>query len=320
MWQALWPNRAVDAVPIGHVTNGVHLPTWMAPPMQDLLDRYLCAGWRLRVTDPATWADVDAIPDEELWSVRDQLRAELVAYVRRQSVWDRLSREELTAYAESAAWHWHSDTLTVGFARRIATYKRLYLISLEPERGLRLLDGAFPIQLVIAGKAHPRDEEAKRSVQRIFALNDLENVGSRVVFLEDHDLSMAARLVQGCDLWINLPRAPQEASGTSGMKSMFNGGLQLSVLDGWWAEAYDGVNGWAIPAVAGPDPAAEDERDAACLLDLLESEVLPLFYARDQAGVPRGWVRRMKASLRSLGPRFTATRMLDDYVARAVLP
>jgi starch phosphorylase len=314
MWQSLWPGRRVEEVPIGHVTNGVHLPTWMAPTMQALFDRYLPPYWRERVTDSAIWDAVDLIPDDELWETRRRLRAELVAYVRDRSTWDRLEREESTGYAEAAAGSWNTDSLTIGFARRIATYKRLYLLSIDADRGVQLLNGERHLQLVIAGKAHPRDEDAKRTVQRIFALNDRPGVGGRVVFLEEYDLGMATRLVQGCDLWINLPRPPLEASGTSGMKSALNGGLQLSVLDGWWAEAYDGCNGWAIPAEAELDASTQDQRDTERLFDLLESEIIPLYYSQGNDGLPHEWIQRIKASLRTLVPRFVASRMLEDYV------
>jgi starch phosphorylase len=193
---------------------------------------------------------------------------------------------------------------------------------MNPERGRRLLSGSRPLQLVIAGKAHPQDEEAKRTVKQLFDLDYLPGVTGRVVMLEDHDMAMAARLVQGCDLWFNLPRPPLEASGTSGMKSAINGGLQLSVLDGWWAEAFDGENGWAIDGDEDPDVGAKDARDAAALFDLLEFSVLPLYYEHGADGIPHGWVRRMKQSLRTIGPRFNATRMLSEYAARAglVLP
>ncbi|MBI2761947.1 MAG: alpha-glucan family phosphorylase [Chloroflexi bacterium] len=315
MWRPLWPDRAVEDVPVEHVTNGVHLPTWMAPAMQELLEKHLGAGWRT-ATGPGAWAAIDNIPDEDLWATRCRLRENLVRYVRGRSIWDRLGRGESVGYAESAAQSWDPNRIVVGFARRIATYKRLYLLSIDPQRSVRLISGHHPIQMVIAGKAHPQDEEAKRTVQHIFGLDDLPNVGEQVVFLEDYDMDMATRLVRGCDVWVNLPRPPMEASGTSGMKSALNGGLQLSVLDGWWAEAYDGANGWAIGGQDGLDPAAQDARDAAAFLDLLEYEVLPLFYARDGHGIPHCWVQRIKQSLKTIGPPFTATRMLGDYAAR----
>jgi starch phosphorylase len=292
----------------------------MAPEMQDLLDRYLPRNWRRQAHDPEIWSAIDEIPDEELWAVRCLLRQRLVSFVRTRSVEDRLARGEPTAYAESAAELWDDDVITMGFVRRIATYKRLYLLTSDPDRGLRILGGAQPAQIAIAGKAHPQDEEAKRTVQRIFALNRLSDAASRAVFLEDLDLAMEPYLVQGCDLWLNLPRPPNEASGTSGMKSVLNGGLQLSVLDGWWAEAYDGTNGWAVETPAGSDWAAQDAHDGEAVFHLLESEILPLFYDRPGAGeLPRGWMKKIKTSMKSHGPRFNAGRMVREYAERGWL-
>jgi starch phosphorylase len=247
--------------------------------------------------------------------VRQGLRRELVEYARDRSTADRLRRGESIEYAEAAAKTFDPEVLTVGFARRLATYKRLYLLTYDRERALRLLQGAQPIQILIAGKAHPEDEEAKRVVQQqLFPLRSAEVFGRRVCYLEDHDLSMALELVRGCDVWINLPRPPLEASGTSGMKSALNGGLHLSVLDGWWEEACDGSNGWSISGDVTTDHAAQDARDAAALYDILEREVVPLFYERGEQGVPRQWVRRIKRSLSTIGPRFCSQRMLEDYL------
>ncbi|MFN0147618.1 MAG: alpha-glucan family phosphorylase [Dehalococcoidia bacterium] len=317
MWNGVWPGRAPVDVPISHVTNGVHLPTWMAPQMQALFDRYFVRGWRDHLADPGTWTAVERIPDAELWSARETLRGEFVQFVREQSARDRLARGRDADYAEAAARSWDSGRLTIGFARRIATYKRLYLLTLDADRGARLLSGDRAVQLGIAGKAHPDDVEAKRTIARLFALDEVAGVGDHVVFLDDYDLAMAARFVRGCDLWVNLPRPPQEASGTSGMKSTLNGGLQLSVLDGWWDEAFDGANGWAIASDPALDDATMDARDADRLHDLIEQRVVPLFYDRDESGVPRGWVRVMKNALISLGPLVNAGRMLDQYIARA---
>ncbi len=315
-WHALYPDRGVDAVPIGHVTNGVHLPSWMAPAMRTLLERHLGAGWEARAAEPSSWDRVEEIPDAELWAVREGLRRELVQYSRERSTADRLSRGDSIEYAEAAAETFDPAVLTVGFARRLATYKRLYLLTFDRGRALRLLQGERPIQMLIAGKAHPQDEEAKRVVQQqLFPMRSAPVVGRRVCFLEDHDLAMALELVRGCDVWVNLPRPPLEASGTSGMKSALNGGLNLSVRDGWWEEAYDGSNGWGIGGEVSDDPAAQDARDAETLYDLLEQEVVPLFYDRDDLGVPRGWVHRIKHSLRTIGPRFCSARMLDEYLA-----
>ncbi|TMK81120.1 MAG: glycosyltransferase family 1 protein [Actinobacteria bacterium] len=316
LWHGLFPEQPVEAVPIGHVTNGVHVPTWMAPPMRALLDQHLAPGWIERASDPATWEPVEDIPDEELWGVRSALRAELVDYVRDRSVGDRLAREEPADYAEAAARAFDPSILTVGFARRVAAYKRLPLLIHDPGRMLQLVGGDHPMQVVLAGKAHPQDEEAKRVLQAVFSLKLDPHVAERIAFLEDYDMGMAARLVWGCDVWVNVPRPPLEASGTSGMKSALNGGLNLSVMDGWWEEAFDGQNGWAIPGDPSLDVATQDLQDAAALYDLLEDEVCHDFYRRDERGIPRAWVRRMKASLRTIGPRYSATRMLDEYLGR----
>jgi starch phosphorylase len=223
-------------------------------------------------------------------------------------------------YAMKAARTFEAEALTLGFARRLATYKRLHLLIQDPERMLRLLSGPRPLQLLFAGKAHPRDDDAKHVLARMFTLKPDARLGGRVAFFEDYDIGLASILVSGCDVWVNLPRPPLEASGTSGMKAACNGVLNLSVLDGWWAEAYDGSNGWAIDGTEDPDAGSKDARDSAALFDMLEREVIPMFYHRDADGIPRVWVARIKASLRSIGPRFCATRMLDDYVRKIYTP
>jgi starch phosphorylase len=314
MWSWLWPGRPVQEVPIGHVTNGVHVPTWIGAPMRELLDRHLGDGWGDHAAEPGTWAAVDQIPADELWAARCHQRTDLVSFVRGRSIADRLTRGDLRAYVDAAARAFDPDVLTLGFARRVATYKRLDLLTRDPEWTVALLGGDRPVQVVLAGKAHPRDEEAKRALQSLFGLKKAKIVGQRVVFLDDYDLSSAAWLVRGCDVWLNLPRPPLEASGTSGMKSAFNGGLQLSVLDGWWAEGYDGANGWAIPGEVDGDHHAQDERDAAALHSLLEGDVLPSFYERDDSGLPSRWIELMRASLKTLGPMFCASRMLAQYL------
>jgi starch phosphorylase len=317
MWNGLWPEDAVDDVPIRHVTNGVHIPTWVGRPMGELLDRYLGPEWLDRPADPATWRGIDDVPDEELWEVRRRQRAELVEFVRMRSTADRLARGDLPEYVEAAARAFDPEVLTLGFARRVATYKRLELLTHDPEWTLSLLGGERPVQVVLAGKAHPRDEEAKRSLQKLFGLKYARIVGQRVVFLDDYDLASAALLVRGCDVWLNLPRPPLEASGTSGMKSVVNGGLQLSVLDGWWAEGYDGQNGWALPGEVDPDHYAQDQRDVAALHHVVDREVVPAFYDRDERGLPQAWLSRVRASLRTLAPRFSARRMLEEYIDSA---
>jgi len=317
MWHVLWPDGPLESVPIGHVTNGVHIPTWVGAPMRSLLDRYLGPDWMDRAAEPETWAGVDDIPDRELWDVRRVQRAQLVELVARRSASDRLLRSDVAEYVDAAARAFDPDVLTIGFARRVATYKRLDLLTRDPEFTFGLLSGDRPVQVVLAGKAHPKDEEAKRSLQRLFGLKYARVIAERVVFLDDYDLATAAVLVRGCDVWLNLPRPPLEASGTSGMKSAVNGGLQLSVLDGWWAEGFDGTNGWGLPGDVDHDQHAKDERDSVAFNHTLADDVLPLFYdERSPDGLPVGWLERVRASLKTNGPKFSARRMLNEYVDR----
>jgi glycogen phosphorylase len=322
MWRSLFGDPPADEVPITHVTNGVHLPTFLAPPMRALLDRHLGDDWLARASDPETWAPVDSIPDAELWAARNEARRQLVEYVTRKSVQDRLLRGEAPDAVKAVAETFTADTLTLGFARRIATYKRLFLLTYDPERVRRIFGDGPPLQMVVAGKAHPLDDNAKQMLVDVFALSNAVGITSRVAFLEDYDLSVAAPIVGGCDVWLNVPRPPLEASGTSGMKSAANGGLNLSVLDGWWVEGYDGENGWEIdgPGHEGEDEAAQDARHAHALYDLLEQQVIPLFHDRDAEGIPRRWLAMVKRSLRTNGPRFSAARMVEEYAERIYPP
>jgi starch phosphorylase len=316
MWQPLYPGRAVEDVPISHVTNGVHVPTWLRGPMRELLDRHLGDGWLSRADQPATWEPARDIPAAELWAARCAARRQLVDMIARRAVGDRLRRGETLDYAEAIGGGFDADRLTIGFARRLATYKRLHLVALLPERALALIGGERPVQFVFAGKAHPDDTAAKEVVRHVFSLKHAPAVAGRAAFLEDYDIALAGQLVAGCDVWVNLPRPPNEASGTSGMKSCLGGGLQLSVLDGWWAEAYDGSNGWAIDGAMDQDVQAQDLRDANALFDLLERQVVPMFHERDADGVPQRWVTMMRRSLQTNGPRFSATRMVREYADR----
>jgi glycogen phosphorylase len=316
MWRPLFPDSD-DDVPITHVTNGAHLPTFLSPPFRELFDRHLGGDWERRASDPRTWEAVDAIPNGALWATRCAARERLIAYVRRKSEVDRLRRGEQIDYVRGAATTLGDDVLTLGFARRLASYKRVHLLAHDPDRATRVFNGQPPVQLLVAGKAHPLDEEGRDALRAIFTLKrSSQDIANRLVVLEDYDLSVGRELVAGCDVWVNLPRRPMEASGTSGMKATFNGALQLSILDGWWAEAFDGSNGWAIPVHDVADPADTDALDAAAFYDLLEREVIPLFYDRTEDGVPHGWCALMKAALRTCAPQFTATRMLDEYVSR----
>lgn len=320
MWRPLFHDVPADEVPISHVTNGVHLPTFLTGPMRELFDRHLGENWLARASSPETWEPVSEIPNAELWAARRASREQLVDYVRTKSVQDRLLRGEDPAYVKLAAESFDPGTLTIGFARRIATYKRLFLLTYDPERVQRIFSDGPPLQMVIAGKAHPLDENAKHMLQDVFGMRRQIGLAARITFLENYDLSVAAPIVGGCDVWVNVPRPPLEASGTSGMKSAANGGLNLSVLDGWWAEGYDGTNGWAIDGGhPGENEHAQDARHAQALYDLLEYEVLPLYYDRGDDGIPHRWLERVKASLQTNGPRFSAARMVEEY-ASSVYP
>jgi starch phosphorylase len=314
MWQPLFAGRPVDDVPISHITNGVHVPTWLQGPMRELLDRHLGEGWLSRADQSATWEPVLHIPGSELWAARCASRRLLVEMISRRATSDRLRRGEPLDYAEAPSTGFDADRLTLGFARRLATYKRLHLVALLPERAIGLVSGERPVQFVFAGKAHPADLAAKEVVRQVFSLKRGPGVAGRAAFLEDYDMPLAAQLVAGCDVWINVPRPPNEASGTSGMKSGICGGLQLSVLDGWWAEAWDGSNGWAFGGDVDEDIHAQDQRDARTLFDLLEQQVIPMFHERDANGLPQQWLAMIRRSLLSNGPRFSATRMVRDYI------
>jgi starch phosphorylase len=308
MWRPLFPE---GDVPITHVTNGAHLPTFISGPMRELFVRHLGGHW------PASWEGVHEIPNEELWDARCEARRRLIEFVRVKGEQDSLQRGEQLDYVRRIERALDPDALTIGFARRLATYKRFHLLAHDPERARRIFTGTPAVQLILAGKAHPSDSPGKDSLQRFYAFEHGDSeIAGRVVIVEDYDISVARHLVSGCDLWVNLPRKPMEASGTSGMKATFNGALQLSVLDGWWAEAYDGANGWAIDGDGDEDADVVDARDAAAFYHLLEHEVVPLFTDRDAAGVPHAWCGLVKRALVTLGPAFTATRMVDDYVAQ----
>lgn len=314
--------RFPDELPpggINAIANGVHLPTWVAPPLGALLDRQLGPAWRTH-PDAAPWDAIGEIDDVALWAVRRELRATLVQTARRRATADLLLRGASAGEVAAARQMLDPDVLTVGFARRLATHKRLDLLAHDPDRLEALLVGARPVQLVLAGKAHPLDDEAKAVAQRTLgALRDLGRTG-RLVFLDDHDLGVARTLVAGCDVWLGLSRPPLEASGTSGIKAAANGGLNLAVLDGWWREAHDGTNGWVLDGDDALPADARDARDADRLLDLLEREVAPTFYERDARGVPVAWLAMVRRALRTVMPRYGAARLLSDYVRLLYAP
>jgi starch phosphorylase len=314
MFAGLWPDVPVEEVPIGSVTNGVHAPTWISPEIDDLLTRRVLPEWD---GAPASdWARVTEVGDDELWRALQQGRERLVVFVR-----NRLRRLRLAQGYSASDVAWTNSVLdptvlTVGFARRFATYKRATLLLSQPERLHALLFHAErPIQLVFAGKAHPADQPGKEMIQQIQQFAAQQQVRHRVVFLDDYDMAVARAFYQGSDVWLNNPRRPQEACGTSGMKAALNGALNCSILDGWWDEMFDGQNGWAITsAPEEADVTRRDELEAASLFDLIESQIVPLFYDRGAGGVPRAWVERVKQAYSSLGPKVTASRMLRDYV------
>jgi starch phosphorylase len=319
MWSSLWPGRAEEEVPIGHITNGVHAPSWLAPAMHDLYDRNLGSDWASRSGEPEVWAGISRVVDGELWETHQVLKGRLIDFVRRRLA-RQYERRGDRAAVEAARQILNPEALTIGFARRFATYKRatllLYLRGLD-----RLLnDPARPVQIIFAGKAHPRDEPGKQLLREIVQLTKDPRFAGRVVFLEDNDIDVWRHLVQGVDVWLNTPRRPLEASGTSGMKVVLNGGLNLSVIDGWWAEAYDGSNGFAIGrGETHRDPEVQDARDAEDLYRTLEQEVIPLYYERDFDGLPRAWIARMKWAIRTLGWRFNSDRMVKDYLFQCYL-
>ncbi len=315
MFRDFTPEREPAAVPIRHVTNGVHVPTWAAPVARTLFDHYLGPGWESRLGDPRTIARIDDIPDAELWEMRNQLRRYLVAAVRARAYESRTRNGEDPDFIAAADHLLDPDVLTIGFARRMATYKRMSLIIQDPERTARLLtNDERPVQFVLAGKAHPFDNEAKRNFQELARWKrPIEHLG-RIVYLENYEVSLARFLVQGCDVWLNLPRRPLEASGTSGQKVIANGGINCSILDGWWCEGFQDGNGWAIGAdLDDGDPEAQDNADAEALYHVLEDELVPLFYDRDERGIPIGWLARVRASMRSLLPVFNTDRMVLEY-------
>jgi starch phosphorylase len=322
MWRGLWPQRPAEEVPIGHVTNGVHVHSWLAPQMRQLYARHMGIDWADHSAEPEVWRAIDDVDDGELWDTHRVLKARLLAFVRRRVALARARRREPDDRIAAAERLLEPDALTIGFARRFATYKRATLLLSDLER-LRPLLGRpdRAIQLIFAGKAHPHDEPAKWLLRQIATLCRESPFAERVVFVEDYDINLGRHLVQGVDLWLNTPRRPLEASGTSGQKVVLNGGLNLSVLDGWWAEAYDGLNGFAIgTGDAHADSEVQDRRDAEDLYQALEREVVPLFYTRDADDLPRAWIARMKRSIRSLGWRFNADRMVMDYVRHCYLP
>jgi starch phosphorylase len=318
MWHFLWKDRRVDDVPITHVTNGVHTANWMARRLRMLLDLHFGEGWMEQLDDPDLWDKLDTLPNQALWEVHQHLKRKLNFYLR-ERVRDRwIVGGFHPVQVVSAGVLLNPYTLTIGFARRFATYKRANLILSDVDRLLHIINRPnMPVQIVFAGKAHPADEPGKQLIQKIYRTVKRAETGGRLVFVEDYDMNLARYLVQGVDVWLNTPRRPMEASGTSGMKAGLNGVLNFSVLDGWWREAFNGKNGWSI----GEDKQMEsqdvqDQIDAQDLYNKLENEIIPLYYNRDINNVPLEWVERMKESIKTVTPQFSTRRMLKEYVEK----
>jgi starch phosphorylase len=322
MWASVWPAAPEDRVPITSVTNGIHVPTWIASEIRALYSKYLGPDWVAHHDDPTLWERVADIPDPELWNIRMALKRKLFGYMneRARRLWIQGRIEPSQVLASGTLLD--PDALTIGFARRFATYKRATLLFKDLERLKRLLQDPWrPVQIIFAGKAHPDDDLGKYFIHEVYSLAKDHGLGGHIAFVEEYDMYTAKFLIQGVDVWLNTPRSPQEACGTSGQKAALNGVPNLSVLDGWWAEGYNGANGWAIGGREfNPDPMVQDAADADALFKLLEQEVVPLFYTRDGDGVPRGWLGVVRETIRSVVPRFCARRMVREYAEQLYVP
>lgn len=322
MWKPLWPGRDEQEVPIGHITNGVHVRSWLAPLMRRLYDRHFAPDWLEHIWEPELWDAIDDVDDAELWETHKALKVSMINFVRRNTAEQAVRRGEQPDIVRMCERSLRAEALTIGFARRFATYKRGTLILSDLDRLDQLVnDPDRPVQIVFAGKAHPNDDGGKRLLQTIFRVTRDPRFAGKVALLENYDMNIGRHLVQGVDVWLNNPRRPLEASGTSGQKVVLNGGLNCSILDGWWAEAYDGLNGFAIgTARSHSDTSVQDDRDREALYQTLGTEAVPLFFERDKDDLPRAWIRRMKRAIRTLGWRFNADRMVVDYAQECYLP
>jgi len=322
MWAHLWPWRVEEELPIGHITNGVHIPSWLSHQMQQLYDRFFDSDWQHRIHDPKVWLPIYNVDPGELWETHTALKNLLVEFVRRRVSRQCRRRGESEEVVEASRNVLDPRALTIGFARRFATYKRADLFIQQLDRMAEMVGNPRrPVQFIFSGKAHPADEPGKQLIKSIESLRHDPRFAGRIVFIEDYDINVARHLIQGVDVWLNNPRRPLEASGTSGQKVVLNGGLNCSVLDGWWAEAFNGVNGFAIGnGTHHVSDEISDNRDGEDLFRVLSEEVIPLYYDRDADGLPQPWIERMKNSIYSLSYRFSAHRMVVDYVQKMYLP
>ncbi len=322
MWHGIWPGIPSHEVPITHVTNGVHARSWLSGDLTTLLDRYLGGRWQASPVDQSVWKAVKEVPDEELWRVHERRRHRMIVWCRRQLRKQCEARGASPTEIEAVSEALDPSAFTIGFARRFATYKRANLLFRDRARLISMLSNSKrPLQIIIAGKAHPADGGGKDLIRQIAQFAREAQVNHRVVFIENYDISVARYLVQGCDIWLNTPRRGMEASGTSGMKAAINGVLNCSIMDGWWDEAFYNELGWAIgrgETYVNLD--TQDDLESRSLYDLLEKQIIPLFYDRDDMGVPRGWVARMKSCIATLAPQFNTNRMVQDYTEKLYLP
>ena len=320
MWAPMWPGAAEEDRPVRAITNGIHMPTWVSNEMARLFDEYMPADWRERHDDPELWKRVLDIPDEALWAARNALRHYLFAFIRERARQRWRSEQASTARVVAAGTLLDPNALTIGFARRFTGYKRPELIFHDPGRLQAILNAPRrPVQIVFAGKAHPADETGKHHLQQVYRRAIDPAFGGRVAFVDDYDLHVAHFLVQGCDIWLNNPRKPLEASGTSGMKASLNGVPHFSIGDGWWAEGYTRENGWLIDAGDAGDSDAQDAADANKIYELLERDIVPAFFDREN-GIPRRWLAIVRQAIVTVAPRFSARRMVKDYVETMYAP
>ncbi|MCE1255719.1 MAG: alpha-glucan family phosphorylase, partial [Anaerolineae bacterium] len=323
MWHFLYPEKKEEDVPITHITNGVHTTTWLSRRLGLLFDKYLGEDWNARMDDLNMWEKINHIPDEELWETRRHQKRKLINFINERARNQWLSGKVHPVQTIAAGTLLDANALTIGFARRFATYKRGYLIMSDLERLLKIINNAdMPVQIIFSGKAHPADEPGKLIIQQVYRAVKDSRSGGRLCFLEDYDMNIARYLVQGVDIWMNTPRRPNEASGTSGMKAALNGALNFSVLDGWWREGYNGRNGWAIGSDAEYNSSEEQDRaDSQSLYDTLENEIVPLYYHdRSPNHIPTNWLAYTKESIRTLLPQFSMQRMLKEYTRELYQP
>ncbi len=322
MWSGLWPWRVEEEIPIGHITNGVHIPSWLSVQMRRLFDRYFPKDWMAHMGEPDVWQGIYKVDPGELWETHNLLKNQLLHFVRRRIAANCRRREEAGRAIETARQVLNPAALTIGFARRFATYKRAQLLFQDLDRIERIVNNQErPVQIIFAGKAHPKDDPGKQLVQSIVNMRHDSRFRDSVVFIEDYDINVCRHLIWGVDVWLNNPRRPMEASGTSGQKVVYNGGLNFSVLDGWWAEAFDGGNGFAIgDGSTHTDDSITDARDSESLYDVLENRIVPSFYQLDDDGLPFDWIQKMMNSISTLAWRFSSHRMVMDYTRNCYLP